>query len=64
MAEPDLLGRRVNITMLSVGGVKMVYAVLGYKMVTGRQSNHFENVARKTAGGLMLGAGSYLIIKT
>jgi threonine/homoserine/homoserine lactone efflux protein len=53
----------IFITILSVGGVKAIYAVFSNKVAAYAQNMKMENAARKTAGGLMVGAGSYLIVK-
>ncbi|MCG7868291.1 MAG: LysE family translocator [Candidatus Thiodiazotropha taylori] len=53
----------VLITILSVGGVKVLYAIFANKVATNTKSTKMENVARKTAGGFMIGAGGYLIVK-
>lgn len=53
----------VFITVVSVGGIKVLYALSATKVVTLAKKLKFENTARKTAGGLMVGAGTYLIVK-
>lgn len=53
----------VFITIFSVGGVKVIYAVFANKVVTYAQNMEMENATRKFGGGLMVGAGSYLIVK-
>ena len=50
--------------MVSVGGVKALYAIFAIKMVNFARKLKFENTVRKTAGGTMIGAGSYLIVKS
>lgn len=52
------------VTITSVGGVKVFYALSAIKVADYARELKFENAARKTAGGLMLGAGTYLIVKT
>lgn len=52
------------ITIVSVGGVKTVYALSATKIATMARKHKFGHVAEKTAGGLMIGAGSYIMIKT
>ena len=54
----------IVITMVSVGGVKALYAIFAIKMVNFARKLKFENTVRKTAGGTMIGAGSYLIVKS
>lgn len=52
------------ITVASVGSVKFLYALSAVKVANFARELKFESVARKTAGGLMVGAGTYLIVKT
>ena len=54
----------IGITVLSVGSVKALYAISAIKMIKFVRKMKFESTARKIAGGTMIGAGSYLIIKT
>jgi threonine/homoserine/homoserine lactone efflux protein len=51
------------VTIFSVGGVKAVYAIFANKVAACAKRTNMESAARKTAGGLMIGAGGYLIIK-
>ncbi len=51
------------VTTITVGGVKIVYAFSARKIVSMTKGLGLENKAKKAAGGLMLGAGSYLIVK-
>src|SRR6056297_144344 len=53
----------VCITVASVGGVKMLYALSARKLATMARELKFESAAGKTAGTIMLGAGSYIIAK-
>ncbi len=53
----------VLITVFSVGGVKSAYAVFARRLAARTQGTGLEAAARKTAGGLMIGAGGYLIVK-
>jgi len=53
----------VFITIVSVGGVKVLYAVFANKVASYAHNMKMENTARKGAGVLMVGAGSYLIVK-
>lgn len=52
----------IFITIFSVGGVKAMYAVFSNKVAAYAQKTNMESTARKTAAGLMVGAGSYLLI--
>lgn len=51
------------VAVVSVGGVKIVYALSAIKVVNFSRQLRLENAARKIAGGTMIGAGSYLIVK-
>lgn len=54
----------IFITITAVGGVKIFYALTAAKVASMAGSLGFGNIARKTAGGMMVGAGGYLIVKT
>jgi len=51
------------VTIFSVGGVKAVYALFANKVAACAKRSNMESAARKTAGGFMIGAGGYLIVK-
>ena len=51
------------VTVVRVGGVKTLYALSAEKIANFARELKFENTARKTAGELMVGASTYLIIK-
>jgi len=53
----------IFIMVAGVGGVKILYAFSATKIASLARGLKFENAARKTAGGVMVGAGSYLIVK-
>jgi threonine/homoserine/homoserine lactone efflux protein len=53
----------ILITVVSVGGVKVLYALSATKVANFAKERKFIDIARKTAGGLMVGAGTYLIVK-
>lgn len=53
----------VTVTILSVGSVKIVYAILASKIVQHSYNAVWRQATQKVAGGLMVGAGSYLVIK-
>jgi len=53
----------ILVTVVSVGGVKVLYALFAEKIANLTREQKYENTARKAAGGLMIGAGTYLIIK-
>ena len=60
--QPEIIAI-VLITIFSVGGVKVIYALLANKVAACATNAKMGFAARKTAGSLMLGAGGYLIIK-
>ena len=53
----------VFVTIVTVGGVKIAYAIIAKKVVNLTQGLKLERGAKKVAGSLMIGAGSYLIVK-
>lgn len=53
----------ITIMIASLGSVKILYAFSAAKIVTFTIGKNLDNVARQTAGGFMLGAGGYLIVK-
>ena len=53
----------VSVMIVSLGGVKIMYVFSAVKVVSFARNHKFENVANKTAGGFLVGAGSYLIVK-
>ncbi len=59
---PDIL-LVVAITVFAVGGVKVIYAISAAKIVSVSRASTFQSAVRKTAGGFLIGAGSYLIVK-
>ncbi len=54
----------VFITIFSVGGVKVIYAILANKAAIYAQKTNLENRVKKIVGSLMIGVGGYLIIKS
>jgi len=53
----------VAITIISVGGVKVVYALLGAKVASIASRHKFTGMYQKTIGGVMIGTGGYLVFK-
>ena len=53
----------ISVMVVSIGSIKILYAFSAAKMVAFATSKKLDNVARKTAGGFMLGVGGYLIVK-
>lgn len=53
----------VAITVLTVGGVKLAYALLAHWIISKLQAQRAKKYIRLTAGGLMVGAGTYLVAK-
>lgn len=51
------------VTIVSVGGVKIFYAITANKVALMSKEYNLENKAKKVAGGFMVGAGAYLIVK-
>ena len=53
----------IFVTVASVGGVKVLYALSATKVAKLARELKFENSVTKAAGGLIVGAGTYLIVK-
>jgi len=53
----------MSITIFSVGGVKVTYALFANKVAAYALRIKMENKAKKAAGTLMVCTGSYLIVK-
>lgn len=53
----------VLVTMASVGGVKVIYALSATKIASLAEGLELENAARTAAGGIMVGAGGYILAK-
>ena len=51
------------ITIITVGGVKIFYAVSAAKVISLTKAFNPENKLKKIAGSFMIGAGGYLIVK-
>lgn len=51
------------ITILTVGGVKLAYALAAHRIVSRLQRRKAHKYTRPTAGCLMIGAGTYLVAK-
>ncbi len=54
----------ILVTIIAVGGVKVLYAFSAIKIAAMAKGLKLENAAKKTAGCIMVGAGGYLIAKT
>ncbi|NEZ66950.1 LysE family translocator [Leptolyngbyaceae cyanobacterium CCMR0082] len=54
----------VSIIVLGVGGVKILYAVFATNVALFLERRKLQKVSKKVAGGFMIGAGSYLILRT
>ena len=52
-----------GITVLTVGGVKIIYAFAAHKIVSRLQADRNPKHVRTAAGGVLVCAGSYLIVK-
>ncbi len=53
----------ISVMIVGVGGMKICYALFAVQVVAMARRHALERAVRKTAGGLMVGAGGYLIIK-
>ena len=53
----------ISVMVVGVGSIKILYAFSATKIASLARSHKLDNAARKTAGGFMVGAGSYLIVK-
>jgi len=53
----------ISVMVVSLGSVKILYACSAVKVVAFAKDKKFGNAAKKTAGGFLLGAGGYLIVK-
>lgn len=51
------------ITVLAVGGVKAVYAVAAHRVALTAVRSKWKKTAQMATGGLMVGAGGYLVAK-
>ena len=54
----------MSIIVLGVGGVKILYAMFATNLALFLKRKRLQKVAQKVTGSLMIGAGSYLIVKT
>ena len=53
----------ITTIVIAVGGVKVMYALFATKAAQMAEARKLSNVSQKAAGGLMVGAGSYLLLK-
>lgn len=53
----------ISVMVISLGSVKILYAFSAVKVVAFAKDKELGNAAKKTAGGFLLGAGGYLIVK-
>lgn len=51
------------LTILTVGGVKFLYALAAESIAGRMRSSKFGKLAQRVAGGLLLGSGAYLLTK-
>ncbi|MDD2640616.1 MAG: LysE family translocator [Arcobacteraceae bacterium] len=51
------------ITIFSVGGVKVIYAIFANKLLSYVKNSNVKDILRKIVGSFMMGLGSYLLIK-
>jgi len=52
------------VTALTVGGVKLVYAFAARWIVSRLHTQKSHRFARTLAGSIMIGTGTYIIVKT
>ena len=53
----------IFVTIITVGGAKVFYVLSANKLISISKTYNLESKVKKLAGGLMLGTGSYLIVK-
>jgi threonine/homoserine/homoserine lactone efflux protein len=51
------------VTIVTVGGTKILYACIANKIAFLSKGYGLEGKTKKVAGSIMIGAGSYLIVK-
>lgn len=54
----------IVLTIVAVGGIKLGYAYSARKLVSFARGSKSERAVKVTAGGLMIGAGAYLMVKS
>lgn len=54
----------ITVIVVGVGGVKVLYALFATKAARFLAQRKLQKTAQKAAAGLMVGAGSYLVLKT
>ena len=54
----------VTVTIIAVGGVKVIYALSASKIAHFSRMRKVEGVSQKIAGGILVGAGGYLAVKS
>jgi threonine/homoserine/homoserine lactone efflux protein len=53
----------VLVTIFAVGGTKVLYALFATQLVESIKDNKLKTVSTSAAGAVLIGAGSYLIVK-
>ena len=53
----------ISVMVVSLGSVKLLYAFSAVKIINFAKNKTLDNASKKVAGGLLLGAGGYLIAK-
>ena len=61
--QPLDIATLILITVFSVGGTKAIYAIFANRVAAYVQKSNMEVVTRKTAGTIIMGVGSYLIVR-
>tara|TARA_R110000823_G_scaffold144958_9_gene275149 strand:- start:11340 stop:11966 length:627 start_codon:yes stop_codon:yes gene_type:complete len=59
---PDVVAIAV-VTVVAVGGTKLLYALLSRKLVLMLSANRHQGLTRKAAGAALVGTGTYLVIR-
>ncbi|AZZ95619.1 LysE family translocator [Hahella sp. KA22] len=62
LTAPDIT-TIIAITVLAVGSVKLLYALLAQKIAARFINSPMANAAKTVAGGALVGTGAYLIVK-
>ena len=54
----------VLLTLLAVGGTKVLYAVFAARLVAAAAGSRLVQASSRTAGVILIGAGSYIVVKS
>jgi len=53
----------VVITIVAVGGIKILYACFSHRVVNSAWGQRFTTLSKRAAGAALVGAGSYIVVK-